>query len=78
MARMHGNQNGQQKRPALAAALPKTPSAIESHAREIMLALAPHRMNHAPAMIAAEAFNLARAFAAEAAKDSQSGAPSDV
>jgi hypothetical protein len=81
-----GNHNGALHRPgqpraSLAAILPKTPSAVSVHAKEIMAQLIPMRQGFKPAAVAEEAFNLARAFAAEEAKTVDEGdaspAPAD-
>ena len=65
-----GNHNGALPRPgqpraSLAAVLPKSPSAVSVHAKEIMAQLIPMRQGFKPDAIAEEAFSLARAFAAE-------------
>lgn len=79
--------NGQPKpgqpRPVVVAALASQQTVIE-HAKEIMDQLIPLRRGMTADGIAAEAFELARAFAAEAKKDAPpvaanlTGVPSDV
>lgn len=78
MSKLHGNHNGNQSRPGqprapLAAMLPKAPSAVSVHAKEIMAQLIPLRQGYTPDAIAEEAFKLARSFAAEEARESAEG-----
>jgi hypothetical protein len=73
-----GKRNGQPGQPKpghprapVSTGLPKpaAPSPIADHAKQIMLELVRHRANYTAEAVAAESFKLARAFAAEAAKE---------
>lgn len=73
-SKQHGNgapKPGQprQSLAAASAAVKPPASPVIEHAKEIMDRLIPLRSGYTPEGIASEAFNLARAFAAEAAKE---------
>lgn len=76
MSKLHGQngnqQRGTQPRPSVSTALPaaNAPPSVSMHAREIMAQLIPLRQGYTSDAIAAEAFQLARAFAAEDVKSS--------
>lgn len=55
--------------PSVASTAAPASSPVAEHAKAIMLELIRHRANYLPEAVAAESFKLARAFAAEAAKD---------